>query len=106
MFCETMARDGGEHARPHVEEMDDPDADGGRDSGDALPQIVKCPVPMPQVMVPAVRETDRAIVYEDDLEGETLQADAEPVEKEMINDAKTLLSVVTTGKAQKVHPGH
>ena len=45
-------------------------------------------------------------MYEDDFEEETMQADAEPVEKEMINDDCTLLSVVTTGKAQRVHPGH
>ena len=32
---------------------------------------------------------------------ETLQADAEPVEKEMINGANILLSSATTGKAQK-----
>ena len=45
-------------------------------------------------------------MYEDDLEEETMQADAEPVEKEMVNDAHTLLSVVTTGKAQRVHLEH
>ena len=46
-----------------------------------------------------------SIVYEDDHEEETSQADAEPVEKEMINDACALLSVVTTGKAQRFHSG-
>ena len=40
-------------------------------------------------------------MYEDDHEEETLQADAKPVEKEMINEAYTLPSVVTTGKAQR-----
>ena len=30
--------------------------------------------------------------------------DADSVEKEMINDAKTMLSVETTGKAQRSHP--
>ena len=53
-------------------------------------------------MVPeVVGEADWAIVYEDDLEEETLQADAEPVEKEMINEASSLLSIATTGKAQR-----
>ena len=36
----------------------------------------------------------------------TLQAHAEPVEKEMINDVYTSTSVVTTGKAQMSHPGY
>ena len=47
-------------------------------------------------------------MYEDDLEEETLQAGAEPVEKEMINEACTLLSVETTGKALRSRPecGH
>ena len=39
-------------------------------------------------------------MYEDDHGEETLQSDAEPVEKMKINEAHTLLSVVTTGKAQ------
>ena len=39
-------------------------------------------------------------MYED-LEEEPLQADAEPVEKEMINEAYTLLSVATTGQTQR-----
>ena len=48
-----------------------------------LTQIVKCPVPVLQVMVQeVVQEADRAAVYEDDHEEKTLQADAEPVEKE------------------------
>ena len=55
---------------------------------------------MVQEVVP---EADRAIVYKDNLEEETLQADAEPVEKETINEAH---SVVTTGKAQRSHPGY
>ena len=68
---------------------------------DAQPQIVKCPGPVPRVMVQeVVPEADRAIVYED-LQEETLQADAEPAEKEMINEAYTLLSIAKTGKAQR-----
>ena len=39
-------------------------------------------------------------MYKDDHGEETLQSDAEPVEKTMINEAYTLLSVVTNGKAQ------
>ena len=35
-------------------------------------------------------------MYEDDLEEETLQADAGPVEKQVINEACTLLSIATT----------
>ena len=44
------------------------------DSGRAQPQIVKCPVPVPQEMV-------QEIVQEDDHEEETLQTDAETAEK-------------------------
>ena len=82
--------------RPHAA---DPDADGGQDSGDAQPQIVKCPVPVLQEMVQeVVPEADRATVYEDDLEEGTLQAGAELVEKEMINEAYTLLSIAMTAR--------
>ena len=45
-------------------------------------------------------------MYEDDHEEETSPADAEPVEREMIKEACTLLSVVTTGKTQRFHLGH
>ena len=86
-----VTRDGREHARPLEEIVI------------VMPQIVKCPVPVPRVMVQeVVPEADRTIAYED----ETLQADAEPVTKEMINETYTLQSVVTTGEAQRFHPGH
>ena len=38
---------------------------------------------------------------EDDHEEKTLQGDAGPLEKEMINETGTLPSVATTGKAQR-----
>ena len=75
----------------------DHDADGGKDSGGAQPQIVERPVPVPRVMVQeVVREADWAIVYEDDREEEISQSDAEPVKKVPISEASILLSVVTT----------
>ena len=58
---------------------------------------MKCPVPVPQVVVP---EANSAIVHEDDHDEKTLQTDAETAEKVMINEAYTLLSVLTTGKTQ------
>ena len=82
----TVTRAGAEHAEPHAEviailvpqiltQVVD------RTVEDAQSQIVNCPVPVPRVMVQeAVPQTDRAIVYKDNLEEETLQADAEPVE--------------------------
>ena len=58
----------------------DHDAAGGNDSGGAQPQIVERPVPVSQVMVQeVVRESERAIVYEDDREEDILPSDAEPV---------------------------
>ena len=72
----------------------DPDADAGNDSGGAQPKIVKCQVPVLEEMV-------QAIVSDDDHEEETLQSDAETAKKAMINETYTLLSIVTTGKAQR-----
>ena len=43
-------------------------------------------------------------MYEEDREEEILQSDAEPLKEVTINEASTLLSVVTTGKAQRFHP--
>ena len=65
------------------------------------PQIVECPVPVPQETVQEIVSDD------DDREEETSQSGAEPAEKEMINDADTLLSVETTGKkARRFHRDH
>ena len=72
----------------------DPEADAGKDSEVPKPQTVECPVPVPQEMV-------QEIVSDDDHEEETLQSDAETAKKVMINEASTLPSVVTTGKAQR-----
>ena len=58
--------------------VEDPDAAAGRDNGSAQPQTVKRPVLVPQEMV-------QVIVFED----ETLQPDAETVEKVTINEAYT-----------------
>ena len=55
-----------------------------KDSGVAQPQIVKCPVLVPQEVV---READRTTVYEDDHAEETLQSDEEPAKKLQINEA-------------------
>ena len=75
----------------------DLDADGGQDSGGAQPQIVERPVLMRQVTVQdVVREVDRAIVYEDDREEDTLQSDAGTAKKVTINETSALLSVETT----------
>ena len=66
-------------------------------SGGVQPQIVERPVPVPQETVQEImREADRAIVYEDDREEETLQSDAETTKKVTINEASALLSVETT----------
>ena len=48
---------------------------------------------------PTAGEAGWGIVYKDDHEEEILQADGETVKKVMVNEASTLLSVVTTGKA-------
>ena len=76
--------------------MNTPDSASKRDVNPAT-------VPVPQEVV---REAVCAVVYEDDHEEKTLQAHAEPVEKEMINDVYTSTSVVTTVKAQMSHPGY
>ena len=65
----NVTRDGGEHARPLVEEIADLVPQILAQMG--KPQLVKCPVPVPPVMLPEVmREADLAIVYEDDHEEE------------------------------------
>ena len=61
-----------------------------------------CSVLVPREVVP---EADKAAVYEDDLEEETLQADAEQVEKVMINDAYILLRV-DEWQGTEFHPRH
>ena len=48
---------------------------------------------------PTAGEAGWGIVYKDDHEEEILQADGETVKKMMVNEASTLLCVVTTGKA-------
>ena len=48
---------------------------------------------------PMEGEADWTIVHKDEHEEEILQSDDEIVKKVMINEASTLLSVVTTGKA-------
>ena len=63
-----------------------------QDSGVSQPQIGDCPVP---------REVVQEIVHGDDHEEETLQSDEEPAKKLKINEAYTLLRVVTTGKTQR-----
>ena len=55
---------------------------------------MKCPVPVPQEMV-------QEIVSNDDHEEETLQSGAETAKKVTINETYTLLSIVTTSKAQR-----
>ena len=86
----NVTRDGGEHARPLREDRHshaaDPDADPATDRevpGSCAPSDGAgglCP------------RRIEPIVYED-LEEETLQVDAELVEKEMINEAHTLLAL-------------
>ena len=60
----------------------------------AQPQTAECPFLVPQ-------ETVQEIVFEDDHEKETLQSDGETAKKVTTNETYTLLSIVTTGKAQR-----